>query len=72
MSNIMSSIPTNGAQSSFLNGGGPGSTGILSTSEDFYTWLDRSVLSAVFQDEICGDGVCDSPEEQPGLGRFGW
>ena len=24
------------------------------------------------QDAVCGDGVCSSPEETPGVGRFGW
>jgi hypothetical protein len=68
----MASLPSNGAGSSFFNGGGPGSVGQLSTNEEFYAWLKSSVIDVLFQDAVCGDGVCDSPEEVPGVGRFGW
>ena len=72
MSNIMGTIPINGAHSSFLNGGGPGSNGLLSTNNDLYNWMRNSVLAVVFQDAICGDGICSSPEEMTAVGRFGW
>lgn len=71
LSNIMGSLPTISA-TSFFNGGGPGSTGQLKTNADFYMWLNESVISLMFKDAICGDGICSSPEEVPGVGRFGW
>ncbi|EKX32754.1 hypothetical protein GUITHDRAFT_121057 [Guillardia theta CCMP2712] len=56
------------------NGGymnsGLGSTGFLSTSEDFYSWF-RGIAQVVFSDPVCGDGTCDGPDEYPGFGRFG-
>ena len=68
MSNIMGNIPTYGAHSSFLNGGGPGSNGLLSTNDDFYNWIRNSVIAVVFQDATCGDGICSSLEEMPAVG----
>jgi hypothetical protein len=67
----MGSLPTLSA-TSFFNGGGPGSTGQLTTNDDFYTWLNESIINHMFHDAVCGDGVCSSPEEVPGVGRFGW
>jgi hypothetical protein len=67
----MGSLPiTSGT--SFFNGGGPGSTGQLTTNDDFYTWLNESIINLMFKDAVCGDRVCSSPEEFPGVGRFGW
>jgi hypothetical protein len=68
----MALLPTNGAGASFFNNGGPGSVGQLSTNAEFYTWLKDSVIDILFQDSLCGDGVCNSPEEVAGVGRFGW
>ncbi len=71
MSSIMDSLPMHGAGGPF-NGGGPGSTGLLSSNEEFYQWLNESVISALFVDSVCGDGHCDVPDETPAVGRFGW
>eukprot|EP00937_MAST-01D_sp_MAST-1D-sp2_P002085 g2085.t1 len=30
-----------------------------------YNWLDKSVISAVYRDPICGDGRCEGPIEFP-------
>ena len=55
-----------------FNGGGPGSTGLLSSNDEFFQWLNQSLISKVFVDAVCGDGHCDVPEETPAIGRFGW
>ena len=71
-SNIMSSLPTGGEGSSIFHGSDPGATGLLNTNEDFYTWLNQSVLATLYVDAVCGNNICESPEEVPGVGRFGW
>ncbi len=70
MSNIMGSLPTNG-QGGFFNAGGPGSTGRLTASNQVLQWLGETLVPALFQDAMCGDGQCDA-DEQPAVGRFGW
>ena len=67
----MGSLPVQGG-ASFFNGGGAGSTGRLTTSADFYGWLNGSIINTLFQDAVCGDGVCNTPEEVAAVGRFGW
>jgi hypothetical protein len=67
----MLSLPLSGS-GLFSNGGGPGSTGLLSSNENLLTWLGESVIPVLFQDAVCGDGKCESPEEEKGYGRFGW
>jgi hypothetical protein len=71
MSNLMLSLPLSGS-GLFSNGGGPGSTGLLSSNENLLTWLGESVIPVLFQDAVCGDGKCEAPEEEKGYGRFGW
>jgi hypothetical protein len=66
---IVEKLPTMG-QGGFQNTG-PGSVGFLSSSQDFYDWMDKALISQMFTDPVCGDGVCDSPEEYAGFGRFG-
>ena len=70
MSNIMESLPING-QGGFFNSGGPGSTGLLTSSSQLLDWLSQTIVPALFQDAVCGDGKCDA-DEQPAVGRFGW
>ncbi len=67
----MLSLPLSGS-GLFSNGGGPGSTGLLSSNENLLTWLGDTVIPVLFQDAVCGDGKCDAPEEEKGYGRFGW
>ena len=67
----MMSLSQNGAGGYFNGQGQPGATGLISSSDDIIDWLNRSVLPVVFKDSTCGDGQCD-PEEQKGIGRFGW
>jgi len=43
----------------------------LTRSDDFYDWLEGNLIDQVYTDPACGDGVCDSPDEFPGFGRFG-
>jgi hypothetical protein len=50
---------------------GPGTSGFLASERDVYDWMDGSLFSSAFSDPLCGDGVCDSPDEYPGFGRFG-
>ncbi len=71
MSDLMLSLPLSGS-GLFSNGGGPGSTGLLSSNENLLTWLGESVIPVLFQDAVCGDGKCEDPEEEKGYGRFGW
>ena len=66
---VIEKLPTMG-QGGFQNTG-PGSVGFLSSDADFYEWMDKALISQMFTDSVCGDGVCDSPEEYPGFGRFG-
>jgi hypothetical protein len=70
MSDIMASLPTNG-QGGFFNAGGPGATGLLTSSDQLIDWLSQTIVPALFQDAVCGDGQCDADEDS-GLGRFGW
>ncbi len=66
----MASLPTNG-QGGFFNAGGPGSKGMLASSNQLMQWISEVVVPSLFQDSACGDGQCDA-DEQPELGRFGW
>ena len=68
----MASLPTNGAGSSIFHGSTPGTNGLLSTNDQFYSWLSQNVMGVLFKDAECGNGICESPEEVPGVGRFGW
>jgi hypothetical protein len=70
MSDIMASLPANG-QGGFFNAGGPGSTGLLTSSDQLIEWLSQTIVPTLFQDAVCGDGKCDA-DEDPGIGRFGW
>ena len=70
MTNILGSLPTNG-QGSIFNAGGPGGTGLLTSSNDFLQWMSQTIVPALFQDAVCGDGSCDA-DEQAAVGRFGW
>ena len=71
MSSLMDTLPAHGAGGPF-NGGGPGSTGLLSSNDELYRWLAESVVGGLFVDAVCGDGRCDAPEETRAVGRFGW
>ncbi len=71
MSKIMTTLPTNGAGSWIGNGAVPLANGMLDV-EDIYTWLGDVILPSVFQDAVCGDGVCDELQEERGIGEFGW
>eukprot|EP00960_Hanusia_phi_P077138 768654-Hanusia_phi.AAC.4 len=66
---VIGDIPT------YISGGfmnsGVGATGYIRSPDDLYSWLQQSILHTAFQDPVCGDGVCDSPAEYPGFGRFG-
>ncbi len=68
----MASLPNNGAGSSLFHGNVPGTTGQLTTSDEFYTWLSQNVIAVLYKDAQCGNRICESPEEVPGVGRFGW
>ncbi len=70
MSDIIAALPTNG-QGGFFNAGGPGASGMLTSSSQLLQWLSQTIIPALFQDAICGDGQCNA-DEMPGVGRFGW
>mmetsp|Transcript_53306 Transcript_53306/g.111239 ORF Transcript_53306/g.111239 Transcript_53306/m.111239 type:complete len:338 (-) Transcript_53306:4223-5236(-) len=44
--------------------------GNLNADADFYNWLSATVLD-IFKPTVCGNGVCEGPDEYPGFGRFG-
>ncbi len=71
MGKVMTSLPANGAGSWVGNGAIPLASGLL-TVDDIYSWLGDTVLPSLFQDAVCGDGVCDEQQEEKGIGRFGW
>eukprot|EP00960_Hanusia_phi_P063281 765436-Hanusia_phi.AAC.4 len=48
-----------------------GAVGVLQNSQQFYSLFSDLIVQTIFSDPICGDGVCDSPDEFPGFGRFG-
>jgi hypothetical protein len=70
MTNILGSLPTNG-QGGVFNAGGPGAVGMLTSSSEVLQWLSETIVPALFQDAVCGDGKCDA-DEQAAVGRFGW
>lgn len=37
----------------------------ITDAQSLYCWLDSHILSRIFDDESCGDGVCHAPEEFP-------
>ncbi len=71
MGKINMNLPANGAGSWVGNGATPLASGLL-TVDDIYSWLGDTVLPTLFQDAVCGDGVCDEQQEEKGVGRFGW
>ncbi len=71
-SDIISSLPPNGRGYSFFQGDVPGAPGVLSTNEQFYSWLTDSLIGVIYKDAQCGNGICESPEEVKGVGDYGW
>mmetsp|Transcript_77835 Transcript_77835/g.209772 ORF Transcript_77835/g.209772 Transcript_77835/m.209772 type:complete len:190 (-) Transcript_77835:822-1391(-) len=69
MGNIMMSLPQNG-QVGFFNAAGAGSTGMFTDPGQIVNWLGQTIIPALFQDPVCGDGSCDADEEAS-IGRFG-
>ncbi|CAI5478919.1 unnamed protein product [Closterium sp. Yama58-4] len=43
----------------------------FASSTAFYSWLNDSIIQAVWTDPLCGDGTCMPPTEVPAVGRFG-
>ncbi|CAI7792479.1 unnamed protein product [Closterium sp. NIES-53] len=39
--------------------------------DDFYSWLNTSIVQSLWADPTCGDGSCDRPFQFPAFGRFG-
>lgn len=70
LSNIMAALPTNG-QFGYLNSPGPGASGMLTSPDQLLQWISETIVPALYQDAVCGDGNCDA-DEQPAVGRFGW
>jgi len=44
---------------------------LVSKAQDILDWVDATLVDAIFQDAKCGNGICESPSESPGFGRFG-
>ena len=66
---LQSTLPSQGS-GGYTNSDG-GAVGVLQASKDFYSLFSGLIVQTIFSDPICGDGVCDSPDEFPGFGRFG-
>ena len=45
-------------------------SGSIPTDILFYDWFG-GVVNSMFPSALCGNGICESPEEYPGFGRFG-
>ncbi|CAI5516020.1 unnamed protein product, partial [Closterium sp. Naga37s-1] len=39
--------------------------------DDFYSWLNTSIVQSLWTDPACGTGSCDRPFQYPAFGRFG-
>ncbi|CAI5468681.1 unnamed protein product [Closterium sp. Yama58-4] len=39
--------------------------------DDFYSWLNATIVQSLWADPTCGDGSCDRPFQFPAFGRFG-
>ena len=38
----------------------------VNSAEDIYTWLQESVVSGLWKDPVCGNGLCEAPSEVKG------
>ncbi|GAQ78340.1 Ca2+-modulated nonselective cation channel polycystin [Klebsormidium nitens] len=43
----------------------------VNSVEEIYAYLNETILTPLWADPVCGDGICDRPIEFPGFGRFG-
>ena len=43
---------------------------VVNKAQDILDWVDTTLVDAIFQDAKCGNGICESPSEYPGFGRF--
>lgn len=48
MSSLMDTLPKHGEGGPF-NGGSPGSTGLLSTNQEFYSWLGQVIAGSAYE-----------------------
>lgn len=71
-SDMIASLPTNGQGFSVFKGAVPGAPGVLSSNEQFYTWLNDNLIGVIYKDAQCGNGICEFPEEVKGVGEYGW
>ncbi|CAI5468334.1 unnamed protein product [Closterium sp. Yama58-4] len=39
--------------------------------DDFYSWINDSIIQVVWKDPPCGNGICERPLEFEAFGRFG-
>ncbi|CAI5509659.1 unnamed protein product [Closterium sp. Naga37s-1] len=46
-------------------------TNTFSGADDFYQWLNNSIIQTLWADLTCGDGLCNYPLQYPAFGRFG-
>jgi hypothetical protein len=49
-----------------------GAPGVLSSNEQFYSWINDNLISVIYKDAQCGNGICEFPEEVKGVGEYGW
>ncbi|CAI5986314.1 unnamed protein product [Closterium sp. NIES-65] len=46
-------------------------TNTFAGADDFYQWLNNSIIQTLWADFTCGDGTCNRPFQYPAFGRFG-
>ncbi|CAI5512458.1 unnamed protein product [Closterium sp. Naga37s-1] len=46
-------------------------TNTFAGTDDFYQWLNNSIIQTLWADFTCGDGTCNRPFQYPAFGRFG-
>ena len=45
--------------------------GFVDSIDDIYTFISSALITPSFKDAVCGDGLCQSPQEHASFGRFG-
>ena len=69
LARLLNDLPETGMDGYFREGAA--AVGYVTEVEELYDWLQNIIVENIFTDPVCGDGICDSPKEYPGFGRFG-
>lgn len=49
----------------------PPNTFVFSGPSAIYNWINSSIIGVIYADPVCGDGICEQPQEFPGFGTAG-